>query len=397
MNRSLDAIVLRYVGYSLLAIGCLYLLYLVRSVIVIFMVAGLIAYAFEPLLQRLEKRGYSRRGAVGFVFLFFLLLLLTVVALLASAWQQAQQLAGKVPTYQVQIIELINLNQERLERAHLPESVKESIHQGIKHTIDDLKAKAPLYANSMVQAIVGSLGSIFILLIILPMITLSLMLEMNPLRARALMVVPPLYRRDVMLITAKINEILGRYVRGQMLVCSLFGVLCTILFSILNLAYKMDYWLVLGVLATFCYIVPYIGMATIATAAGLTAYITSNAPLPCAIIAVGCIFLFNIIIDYGITPRILGRGVGLHPLMVIFALLGGAQLGGIIGMIIAIPFFASLRVVLIHIFPQLSSPVQRTSEEAEATVKKHRETTPEEVGARVVEDVAAAESRAAAP
>src|SRR5690606_37211082 len=111
------------------------------------------------------------------------------------------------------------------------------------------------------------------------------------------------------------------------IVCSLFGVLCTCAFYALYLLYGMQYPLVLGVLAALIYIVPYFGMATIATAAGLTAYFTSTEPVTCAIIAVLSCFLFNVTIDYGITPRIVGKGVGLHPLMVIFALLCGAQLG----------------------------------------------------------------------
>jgi predicted PurR-regulated permease PerM len=394
MNRSLDTIILRYVGYLLLALACVYLLYLVRNVMAIFMVAGLIAYALEPLLQRLEQRGYSRRGAVGFVFLVFLLLLSIIVALLASAWQQAQQLAGKVPDYQRQFVVIIDQNRQRLDHARLPESVKTSIKQGIDHTIQDVQQKAPVYASQWIQAIIGSLGWFLLMLIILPIITLWLMLEMNPLRTRTLMIVPPQYRRDVSLISAKINEILGRYVRGQMFVCSLFGVLCTITFSILHMIYGMEYWLVLGLVAPFCYIVPYIGIASIALASGMTAYFTSSAPVPCAIIAVLCIFAFNLTIDYGITPRVLGRGVGLHPLMVIFALLSGAQIAGIFGMILAIPFFASLRVVLIHLFPQLTAPVPQTTPEGEEPADPSLQSPPEAIATRVVAEANQAESKA---
>jgi predicted PurR-regulated permease PerM len=179
------------------------------------------------------------------------------------------------------------------------------------------------------------------------------------------MLVPPMYRRDVTEIGQSINEMLGRYVRGQMVVCGLFGLLCTIAFYILQLTYGMGYALILGIMAGIIYIVPYVGMATVATAAALTGYFTSTAPVPCAIIAVGCCVVFNLIVDYGVTPRVLGKGVGLHPLMVIFALLSGAQLGGIFGMILAIPLFASVRVVLIYLFPQLTAPIPVTSPESE--------------------------------
>jgi predicted PurR-regulated permease PerM len=148
-----------------------------------------------------------------------------------------------------------------------------------------------------------------------------------------------------------------------MIVCLLYGVLCTAAFYALYFLFGMEYPLVLGVLAALIYIVPYLGMATIATSAGLIAYFTSSAPVLCAILAVGSCLLFNIVIDYGVTPRVIGKGVGLHPLMVIFALLCGAQLGGVFGMILAIPFFASLRVIAIHLFPQLAAPIPDTPPE----------------------------------
>jgi predicted PurR-regulated permease PerM len=111
------------------------------------------------------------------------------------------------------------------------------------------------------------------------------MLEMNSIRGRILMCVPPIHRRDVTEIASSINELLGRYVRGQMIVCSLFGVLCTVSFSVLSMVYGMQYPLVLGLLAGLIYIVPYIGMATIALSAGLTAYLTSSSPVLCASLA----------------------------------------------------------------------------------------------------------------
>ncbi len=365
MNKTLDWQILRYVGYTLVFLIGVYLLYLVRGTLPIFLMAALFAYALEPSLQRLERRGYTRRAAVGFVFLVFILLLACMVALLASAWQQAQALAEDFPIYQAQAIEFAQRFRERVEGSRLTPDVKESIIQAM----DNAQSRSLSYAGGLLQSapawVLGSLGTFFVYLFVLPLITLWLMLEMNPLRARLLMLVPPLYRRDVTEIGQSINLLLGRYVRGQMIVCGLFGLLCTMAFYVLSFRYGMGYPLVLGLLAGLIYIVPYLGPATVVTAAGLTGYFTSNAPVPCAVAAVGCCITFNLIIDYGIAPRVLGKGVGLHPLMVIFALLSGAQVGGIAGMILAVPVCASLRVVLIYLFPQLTAPIPATPPESE--------------------------------
>jgi len=363
MNRSLDTIILRYSGYLLLFLGTCYLLYLVRGAVPIFLVAGLIAYAWEPVLQRLERRGYSRGRAVGFVFLIFLLMLVLALALLASAWQQAQTLGSNAGAYQEKIVDLIDLNKNRIKESHLPKDVKESAIEAVDRAMVDIKAKAPGFISEKLQLVVASIGLIAIIGVVLPVITFWLMLEMNPIRARLLMLVPPAQRREVVEIAANINELLGRYVRGQIIVCSLFGLLCTISFYFLHLFYGMDYWLVLGALAAFIYIVPYIGMATIAVSAGMSAYFTTSGNITCTVLAVGSCILFNLVIDYGISPRVLGRGVGLHPLMVIFALLAGAQVGGVFGMVLAVPVFASLRVLAIRLFPALTAPIPQTSSE----------------------------------
>lgn len=365
MNRSLDAVLIRYVGYALLFAAAAFLVFLIRGALPIFAVAGLLAYAMEPILKWLEGRGHSRRSAVTYVFIVFLLLFALLAALMATTWQQVQALALQAPQYQKQLTQVVDVGRDRLNDLRLPQNIKKSIIEAV----NDFQQHVPSLLGTKVKDAVtwtlSSIGVLLLVMVILPIITLWLMLEMNPLRARVLMLIPAQYRRDVIKIGGDINELLGRYVRGQMIVCSMYGVLCTIAFYILHFLYGMEYPLVLGVLAALIYIVPYLGMATIATTAGLTAYFTAtSSQVPCTIMAVGACLLFNLVMDYGVTPRVVGKGVGLHPLMVIFALLCGAQLGGIFGMILAIPFFASLRVIAIHLFPQLAAPIPQTPPES---------------------------------
>lgn len=391
MIRSLDAIILRYLGYGLLFGLAGYLLFLVRGALPVFIVAALLAYAMEPVLRRLERRGYSRGGAIGFVFFVFLLLFLLLCVLLATAWQQAQTLASQVPEYEAQAMAIVDNARARLDALHLPQNVKTAVLEGIA----DLQKSAPAAVTQKIQGAVGwtlsSIGLLLVVMVVLPIITLWFMLEMYPLRARCLMLVPEQYRGDVTTIVSDINRMLGRYVRGQMIVCSLFGVLCTTVFYTLYLVFGMQYPIVLGVLAALVYIVPYFGMATIALSAGLTAYFTASSPILCAVIAVGSCAAFNLILDYGVTPRVIGKGVGLHPLMVIFALLCGAQLGGIAGMVLAIPLFASLRVVAIHLFPQLTAPLPAT---AVSEISASETTAPEAAQPEPVTDPVPTETQA---
>jgi len=391
MNKTLDSTLLRYVGYGLMFLVGAYLLYAVRDSLPIFLVGGLLAYAFEPIVQRLEKRGYSRGRAVFFIFLCFLLLLAILFALMATAWQQVQMLLSNASLYQKQALQAAQSLQVRFEALPLPSNVKKTVVELLPQMQTKVLSAAPDTLRNIVANALGSLGTLMVLSILLPVITFSMMMEMNPMRARAMMLVPPSYRRDVTEIGQNINEVLGRYVRGQMIVCALFGVLCTIAFEVLAWRYQMGYPLILGLMAMLIYIVPYVGMLTIAIAAGATAYFTAAAPnnILCAILAVGSCVVINLIMDYGVSPRVLGKGVGLHPLMVIFALLSGFSMGGIPGMILAVPLFASLRVILIYIFPQLTAPIPATPPEVGM---KPGEKSVANVTAKVMQQVEAATS-----
>ncbi len=130
-NKSLDWQILRYMGYAALFLGGAYLLYLVRGTLPLFFVALLLAYALEPLLQRLEGRGYSRRAAVGFVFLIFVLLLLCLGLLLAMAWQQVQALSENFPELLEKIKAIAASLRGRVDAVQLPGSMKDSVLESL--------------------------------------------------------------------------------------------------------------------------------------------------------------------------------------------------------------------------------------------------------------------------
>ena len=359
--KSLDAIVLRYVGFGILFVGLAVMLYLVRGVLPVFIVGGIIAYALEPLLKRLEVRGRSRPKAVAFVFGIYILLLLVLFSLLAAAVQQAQPLlqSGTLTKQFGSVTQLIQTNQEKLKQLPLLPAVRDSIDgaitSGISNATESLRKNAPDLARNVTTATVGFLISVFLI----TLISFGLMLEGQQIKGRLLMLIPPVYRRDVTRLSVSINELLGRYVRGQLIVCGTFGGLCTVAIEVLSRVYGMQYPLVIGAMAALIYILPYFGMAIVTVSAGLVGYLTANQGqnISCAVAAVGCCIAFNLFVDYGVAPRVLGRGVGLHPLMVIFALLCGFELGGPVGTIAAVPIFASLRVIFIYLFPQLTAPL----------------------------------------
>lgn len=379
MNKTIDALVARYVGFGLLFLAVAFSIYLVRGALPVFVAAGLLAFAFEPLLKKLEKSGRSRLKAVGFMFVIILLIGLVLLALLAAAFQQGQSLVANIETYNAQALKLIDSNRERLLESKLPVAVKESVTEAIDNNLQNFSKRVPGLATDFAARMLAGTGSFLANLFLLNLLTLGFMLEANRIKGRLLMLVPPLYRRDVTELAISINELLGRYVRGQLIVCAVFGACCTLVFEIVSRVFGMQYPLVLGAIAAVIYVLPYFGLAVVFVASIATAYLTSNQPLPAAAAVLVSILIINLFTDYAVAPRVLGRGVGLHPLLVIFALVCGFHVGGPLGTVVAVPLLASLRVIAIYLFPQLAAPIPEdseifphdpTSSEPQATIAK---------------------------
>ena len=379
MFKTTDALVARYVGFGLLFLLAAGLLYLVRGALPVFIVAGLLAFAFEPVLQRLERSGRSRLRAVGFVFTVIVLLGLVLLALLAAAFQQGQSLASNIETYNAQILQIIDKNRDSLEKSKLPAPVKTSIIEAFDNNIKSFNARVPGLATDFAARTLAGTGSFLANLFLLNLLTLGFMIEANRIKARLLMIVPPPYRRDATDLSTSINELLGRYVRGQLIVCLTFGALCTVAFEIISRVFGMQYPLVLGAIAAIVYVLPYFGLFFVLIVSTATAYLTANQPLAAAGTVLACVVVINLATDYGVAPRVLGKGVGLHPLLVIFALVCGFKVAGPLGTVVAVPLFASMRVIAIYLFPQLAAPIPsggalfpntETPPEPEATLAK---------------------------
>ncbi len=382
-SKSLDALVLRYASFALLFIGLFVMLYLVRNVLPVFIIGGVIAFALEPLLQRLEKSGRSRARAVAFVFGLDVLLLLILFSLLANAVQQGQSFVQGAPQKFEQISVLVKNAQTKLDTPRIPVAVRSAINSAINNANATASASVPALIQDIGPKILTGTGTLLVNVFLITLISFGLMLEAQRIKGRLLMLVPAAYRRDATDLSTSINELLGRYVRGQLIVCATYGVLATAAFEVMSRVYGMQYPLVLGALAAGLYILPYFGLAVIIVISVTTAYLTAHPGQGaiCAGITLACLVVFNLLVDYGVAPRVLGRGVGLHPLMVIFALLCGFELGGPLGSIAAVPIFASLRVIAIYLFPQLVAPLPGESPEKTGQDKAHSATT--EMGQRL--------------
>lgn len=328
-------------------------LYLVRDVLPPFLIAFAIAALLDPLLNRMQRCGWSRRAATLVVFALFLLTFAGVaLVLIPAAVRQGAEFAGNMPAYYAALTQRAQValaaHRDLLTRLRLPTTSNEIL---ARYQADITRGLQTL-ASRLLQLFAGSLSKLSWMAII-PIVTFYLLQEIEPLRARVVHLVPAQHRTRFLELSESVGAVFSGYVRGLIVVCAGYAVVTGV---VLALLFRLPYSLMIALVSGVLYAVPYVGaVATIAIAA-LVAVATQHAAG--FILGVGvAMLLVNQLFDQAVTPRVVGGLVGLHPVVSLFALTAGGQLFGLPGMILAVPVAASGQVVLTALWPQLAEPL----------------------------------------
>jgi len=162
------------------------------------------------------------------------------------------------------------------------------------------------------------------------------------------------YREEVRQLVEEINAIWSSFFRSQLVLCGVVGALVGVLLAAVGVRNA----LILGILAGVLEIIPNIGPTIAAVPAVLIAYFQGSNHLPLsngwfALLVIGIYVLIQQLENNFLVPRIIGRSLNLHPLVVIIGVIAGASLAGILGMFVAAPFLATLRVIGRYIYNKL--------------------------------------------
>lgn len=352
-----------WVGLAVIAvIGAA--LYYVSDVLLPFMIAFAIAGLLDGQLHALEKRGYSRLVATLLVFIAFILLvvalLLYVVPLIVG---QMQGLIRDLPGYirsandwfQEELQPYLRRHHDLLQRLNLPEDPQELIDR----YSEQINAQVTAWMSNLLNYVTALLGKL-LWLILIPIITFFAMVDLPRIRQRVLGMIPEGSYPSVVTLLRALGVVWTGYLRGLATVAILYGITMAVVFTLLGLRYSV----VLGTLAGLLYLVPYVGALLIALTSGLVAFFGGETQalwlfaVPAlswkyTLLVVGTAVVVNTLFDQLLVPRIVGGSVGLHPIASIFALIVGAKLFGIWGMLLAMPAAASLWIVLLALFPSL--------------------------------------------
>ncbi|MDX1935279.1 MAG: AI-2E family transporter [Capsulimonadales bacterium] len=205
--------------------------------------------------------------------------------------------------------------------------------------------------------VVGSVSAAMTVMFAL-IIGFYMLVDFDRLRMRFLYLMPSQARGGVVRSLGMVGGIFDKYVRGMATVATAYGLVSIVVFfgmgSIFDIGLK-GYALLLGVIAGVLYPVPFLGPLVTTGVIGAVSLATGATPVQ-AIIAVVVVQVQNAIFDNGVTPRVVGESVGLHPLVTIFALFLGGNLFGLVGMLLAVPVAASIQRLLILQYPRLGEP-----------------------------------------
>ncbi len=324
-------------GFILLSV--LALLYRVRTVLTPFLFAILIANILYPMVVAVEKRGASRIVAILVVYAIFGVLVgVTFWIVMPSLLRDLEEIARKLPE---QASQLEGFGQDAVgffRRIQLPSTVRD----GLAIIMERIQVATEALAGRLMEMLMAAFTHI-IALVISPVLAFYFLRDHQAMRESALRYIPAAHRGDALYIMQEINSALNGFFRGQILVCLFVGLFIYGGLYFLGIPYAPF----IGFLAGLFDIIPYFGpVLGFLPAAALA---LSKSPL--TVLWVFLLFVAaNQIENAIISPKIIGDRVGLHPLAVIFAVFVGANLMGIIGMLLAIPVAAMIRVILAFFF-----------------------------------------------
>jgi predicted PurR-regulated permease PerM len=336
-------------GVALLAWG----IWLVHDVLPPFVIAFALALLLDPLHDRIERMGVGRGFAVALTFALFMAVFIAVITYgVPRVAFQVADLLRNAETYSRRLEELadgwVRGNQTLLQKLNLPPTLTEFWQQ--------YRGQIAGFAQGMLLGAFGALQSsagVLSWIIVIPLVTLYLLIDLDKIRDRILYLPPPEHRETVFALGSKVGGVFAAYFRGLTGICAAYSLL---VYLVLALGFQLPYALTLGLLAFLCYAVPYLGqLSLIAVCVGI-AWVSGRPPAQ--VVGVGVsLLVIGQIFDQIITPRVNGRQVGLHPVLGLFALMVGGQLFGLPGMVLAVPVAAAVRVVMIELYPRLGEPL----------------------------------------
>lgn len=320
-----------------------FVVYLLSDMMAPFVIAGLMAYLADPLADKLESRGLSRTLSVLIIFsvlaaLIIVVLLILMPLLAAQMDSLLQSLPIIFDWFYRQALPFL----QGLTGLNDPADVFEKIKGKLSSDWQGTGGFLGLLVGNLTRsgfAVIAWLGAFALV----PVVAFYMLRDWDIFVAYLLQVLPRSRVDQVKRLASQCDAVLGEFLRGQLLIMLLLGFIYAVGLSIIGL----DLALLLGIIAGLASVVPYLGVVVGVLVAGIAALAQFQE----------WIYLLAVIMVFGVgqlleslflTPILVGEKIGLHPVVVIFAILTGGQLFGFVGVLLALPISAILSVLAVE-------------------------------------------------
>ncbi|MCC6343115.1 MAG: AI-2E family transporter [Bryobacterales bacterium] len=324
---------------ALVTVGFFAFLYYTRRTILVFLLAVFFAYLLWPVVSRVDRfaRGrISRALSLAMVYTALIAALGGVAAAVGSrASEEAANLVARMP-------DLLQ-SAGRLSKAPAPpwlEPVRGQVLEAIQEQVAaGLESALPMLRAAMKQ-VIGAIGNLgFVVLV--PILSFFFLKDAAELRQQALSLVNRAEEGFVEGLLDDVHRMLAQYIRALFLLSMATFLAYLLFFQLAGVPYAA----LLATIAAVLEFIPVIGPLTAGTAACVVALVSGYGHVGSMIVF---LLLYRLLQDYVIQPFLLGSGLKLHPLLIVFGALAGEQLAGIAGMIFSVPVLATLRIVYIR-------------------------------------------------
>lgn len=335
---ALDILLLTKISFIFKPVGVI-----LKTVAAPIILAGILYYLFNPVVDWLEKHKWKRGWSIGLLYLVIIGALIVLFSFVVPAVKdQIASLLNKFPDYW----DTLTKELDNFSKTGLFDQIRERLNSNLSEITKTISSKGTGFVNSAIDGIgsfVGTVTEVVLAIVTTPFVLFYLLKDGKKLPEFILKLLPVNARAHSRQVLKEANHQISSYIRGQIIVSFCIGILLYIGYLIIGLPYGLT----LAIIAAFTSVVPYLGPAIAITPAIIIAIVVS----PWLLLKLVVVWvLVQLLEGKLISPQIMGKSLKVHPITILFVILVAGNLFGVLGVIFAVPGYAVLRVVVMHTF-----------------------------------------------
>ncbi len=315
-----------------------------KSILSPFIVAMLFAYILNPLVNFIQNKKISSRflSVILVYVILFSLIIIIGWSIIPALVVETRKLIIEIPNYTNQVQNIV---------LQFRESSLNQLPEGFSNVFDEnIRRIEEVIINSFtsITEIIVNFFSRILNIVMIPVLTFYFLKDKDFFKGNLINLIPRRWKSKILEIAKDSDRVIGEFLRGRIIVAIFVGIFTAIGLKMLGI----NYAIVIGLVAGIVDIIPYFGPLIGAIPAVIIAFL--QGPIK-AIWVIALFFIVQQVEGDIIAPKVIGTSVGLHPVTIILVLLIGGTFFGIIGLILAVPVAAIMKVIVEHIIDYIAT------------------------------------------